>query len=132
MLWTGRFSKNQRMDSHPWSTIPRKSKNQFSPLIDDSSKIKEWILTLDRQLPKSKTWFSPLINNFEKNQRTGSNPNNIQGFENIEELGQRTYLKPPILSWLFHKSRRRHFETLKNNWNLRYYFRFWKYERNRK
>jgi hypothetical protein len=33
---------------------------------------------------------------------------------------------------LFHKSRRRHFETLKNNWNLRYYFRFWKYERNRK
>jgi hypothetical protein len=60
----------------------------------------------------------------KKNQRTGSNPNNIQGFVNMEELGQRTYPKPPILGWLFHKSRRRHFETLeeKKTWNLRYYF----------
>jgi hypothetical protein len=75
-----------------WTDGSQKSKNRrFSPLIDNSSKIKEWILTLDRQLPKIKEPIlaldrqlpkikEPILTldqQFSKNQRTDSNPNNI-------------------------------------------------------
>ncbi len=49
-----------------WSTIPEKSKNGFSPLIDNYQKSKNQFSPLIDNYQKSKNRFSPLINNFPK------------------------------------------------------------------